>query len=117
MATITSDNPRLTKHLLNEDFFHVDKFPTSTFQSTSIEALPASGEVSPTHKIVGTMTIRGQSKTIEFPATIDVSDATKITAKSEFAINRQDFNISYTGRADDLIQDNVVLTISLVANR
>ena len=62
------------------------------------------------------MTIRGTTKTIEFPATINVTEA-EFVAESGFAINRQDFGISYKGRADDLIQDNVALTIRLVAPR
>ena len=38
-----------------------------------------------------------------------------IKAATEFSIDRQDFKVSYPGRADDLVQDNVVLTINLVA--
>ena len=38
MSKLQSDNPRLTKHLLNEDFFDVEKFPKSTFTSTEIRA-------------------------------------------------------------------------------
>ena len=32
-------------------------------------------------------------------------------------IDRQDFEITYPGKPDDLIQDNVVLTLSFVAPR
>jgi len=33
MTKLQSDNERLTKHLLNEDFFDVEKYPTSSFKS------------------------------------------------------------------------------------
>lgn len=116
MSELQSDNPRLTKHLLNEDFFDVEKFPKSTFTSTEIRTGAAPEHAGSTHTVVGNMTIRGTTKTIEFPATINVTEA-EFVAESGFAINRQDFGISYKGRADDLIQDNVALTIRLVAPR
>ena len=114
MASLKSDNERLTKHLLNEDFFDVPKFPHSTFSSKSIEAKAGVGGT--THEITGDLTIIGNTKTIKFPATVAVNDST-VTANTEFTINRQDFGVSYKGRADDLVQDNVVLTISLAADR
>lgn len=116
MAQLQSDNPRLTKHLLNEDFFDVGKYPTSTFKSSSVKTstTPELGEG--THTVTGDLTIRGTTKTIEFPASIKVTESAFV-AESGFAINRQDFGVSYTGRADDLIQDNVALTIQLVAPR
>ena len=114
MATLKSDNERLTKHLLNEDFFDVPKYPNSTFVSNSIVA--KAGDAGTTHEITGDLTIIGNTKTIKFPATVTVNDTT-VTANTEFSINRQDFGVNYKGRADDLIQDNVVLTIALTADR
>ena len=38
MATLTSDNPRLTSHLMKEDFFFVERYPTATFASTEVKA-------------------------------------------------------------------------------
>ena len=116
MSKLQSDNPRLTKHLLNEDFFDVEKFPSSTFTSSEVKASAAEAPDGSTHTVVGDMTIRGTTKTIEFPAKITATE-TEFVAESGFAINRQDFGISYKGRADDLIQDNVALTIRLVAPR
>ncbi len=49
-------------------------------------------------------------------ATVKVSTGS-VSANAEFVINRQDFGVSYPGRADHLIQDNVLLTIKVVAPR
>ena len=43
--------------------------------------------------------------------------ADKVSAKTEFVINRQDFGVTYPGRADDLVQDNVAMQIEFVAPR
>ena len=51
-----------------------------------------------------------------FPAKLEVAPDS-VKASTEFVINRQDFAITYPGRPDDLVQDNVVLTLSFVAPR
>ncbi len=114
MASLTTDHPKLQKHLLNEDFFEVEKFPTSTFVSSAITA--GSEVEGMTHTVSGDMTIRGKSKRITFPAKFEVA-VDSVKANTEFVINRQDFDIAYPGKPDDLIQDNVVLTLSFVAPR
>lgn len=113
MATLTSDDERLTEHLKNEDFFDVPKFPTSSF--TMAEAKAGAPEGSPegtTHTIAGDFTIHGVTKRITFPAKVTISDDA-LEASSVFVINRQDFGIVYAGRADNLIQDDVRMTIDL----
>ena len=42
---------------------------------------------------------------------------TEVTAKTEFVVNRQDFEVTYPGKPDDLVQDNVVLQVAFVAAR
>ena len=110
MATLESDHPKLTEHLKNEDFFDVSGHPTSTFVSTKIEQDGAKATVE------GNLTIRGNTKSVTFPADVKIADGT-VEAKTEFAIDRQDFAIVYPGKPDDLIQDKVVLTIELVAHK
>jgi polyisoprenoid-binding protein YceI len=114
MATLTSDHPRLTEHLKNEDFFDVPKHPTSSFSSTSI-AEGGEGE-GVTHTVTGDLTIRGATKRVSFPATLTV-DGSSVQAQAEFVIDRQDFAVTYPGQPDNLVQDNVVLTIAFVAPR
>lgn len=111
MDSLEADHPKLTGHLKNEDFFDVAKFPEASFDATAIKA-GADGDW--THTVTGDLTIHGQTKRVTFPAKIAVSD-TAVVANTEFTINRQDFAITYKGKADDLIQDNVVLTIAFTA--
>jgi polyisoprenoid-binding protein YceI len=111
MASLESDDPRLTKHLMNEDFFDVPNHPTATFVSTKIT--PGEGDKV---EIEGNMTIRGTSKSITFPATVSHA-GDMLKAQAEFALDRQDFKVTYPGKPDDLIQDKVVMNIELVAKK
>lgn len=113
MASLVADHPKLTKHLLNEDFFDVPNHPTSTFVSKKVtEGSEAEGM---THTITGDLTIRGTTKQVKFPANVTIERG-EVSAKSEFVIDRQDFGVTYPGRPDDLVKDNVAMTIHLVAN-
>ena len=114
MKSVFSDADGLTKHLQEEDFFMVEKFPKSTFVSTKIVADTAKGEDN--YTVTGDLEMRGQKKSITFPATIKVTDD-KVDVDAEFAVNRKDFGIVYAGKADDLIRDDVVLRLDLNSDR
>jgi polyisoprenoid-binding protein YceI len=98
-------------HLKSPDFFDVAQFPTATFTSTAIKAGAEGGA---THTVTGTLDLHGVKKSITFPATIAVG-ADTVSVKSEFAINRKDFNIVYPGKPDDLIKDEVLLKLDIAA--
>jgi polyisoprenoid-binding protein YceI len=107
--SIAADDPGLTKHLQTPDFFDVAKYPEATFASTAIKAGGAGGA---THTVTGNLTMHGVTKSITFPATIAVGP-NAITVDSTFSINRKDFGINYAGAADNLIRDEVVLTLKV----
>ena len=113
MASVESDDAKLTGHLKSKDFFEVEKFPKANFESKDITAMAAGGN---THKIAGELTMRGVTKAITFPAKVTI-DAKSVTGMSEFTINRQDFGIKYPGMKDDLIKDDVLLKLKLVFPR
>jgi polyisoprenoid-binding protein YceI len=108
-ASIETDEPDLTKHLQTPDFFDVAKYPKANFVSTKIEPSTANGA---THSITGNFDLHGVKKSISFPATIQVTPSS-VSVNAEFAINRKDFNLTYPGKADDLIKDGVVIKLSL----
>lgn len=108
--SVMTDEPDLTKHLQTPDFFDVAKFPKANFTSTKIE--PAG----PNYNITGNFDLHGVKKAITFPATIQVAPD-KVTVNAEFSINRKDWNLTYPGKADDLIRDGVVIKLSVNAPR
>jgi polyisoprenoid-binding protein YceI len=111
MNSTWSDNDNLTGHLKNKDFFEVETYPKASFTSTAIT--PKAGEGS-THAVTGNFSLHGVTKSISFPAKIEVS-GDKAMLSSEFFINRKDFKIEYAGKTDDLIRDEVVIRLSLSA--
>ena len=111
--SLTTDTPDLTKHLKTADFFDVAKYPEATFVSTAIKP---GGENGATHTVTGNLTLHGTTKAVTFPATINVTpDAA--TVESSFSLNRKDFGINYAGAADNLIRDDVVLTLHVRATK
>ena len=111
-GSVETDTPDLTAHLKTPDFFDVAKFPKATFTSTKIER-DSSGNA---YVVTGNLNLHGQSKSITFPATIEVTPDSA-TMNAEFAINRKDFGIVYAGKADDLIRDSVVLKLNVKTSR
>lgn len=96
-TSVFADDAKLTDHLKTGDFFEVDKFPQASFASTAIKKEGDKFTMS------GDLTMHGVTKQISFPAEITVAPD-KVTAKSEFSINRMDFGIVYKGKADNLIR-------------
>jgi polyisoprenoid-binding protein YceI len=109
-ASIWSDNDRLTNHLKSADFFDVEKYPAARFESTKIEAAEAG------YVVTGNLDMRGQSKSIQFPAEIAV-DGETLTANADFSITRTDWGINYKGKPDDLIRERVVVRFDITAKR
>lgn len=113
VASVFTDSEKLVGHLKSPDFFDVAQFPRATFVS---DAVAAKAGAAGTFDVSGTLTLRGVSKRITFPAAIAVEgDAVKV--KAEFAINRKDFGIVYPGKPDDLIADDVLLSLDLAAKK
>ena len=108
MDSTWSDSERLTGHLKNADFFDAPKFPTATFTTTAIEK----GATNTT--VTGNLTLHGVTKQISFPADLQFTNGA-VSLNAEFVLIRSDFDIKYTGKADDLIRQEVVLKLKVSA--
>lgn len=113
LASVKTDSADLDKHLQAEDFFWVEKMPKATFESTAIKA---GGDKGATHTIEGNFGLRTLTKSLTFPATVKVT-ADEITAKSEFSLNRKTWDIKYDGKADNVINDLVLIKLDIKAPR
>lgn len=112
-VSVFADDAKLTDHLKTKDFFEVEKFPKASFRSTKIEA----GAKGPDNfTVTGDLELHGVTKSITFPAKIDVTD-TDVTVKASFMLNRKDFGIVYSGPADNLIRDDVALMLDVKTAR
>jgi polyisoprenoid-binding protein YceI len=112
MATLTTGADGLTKHLKSADFFDVEKFPKATFTSAQVKP---GGERGATHTVSGVLEMRGTKKQVTFPATIAFEGA-RPTLQAKFLLNRQPFGVAFKGAPDNLIRDEVVVTLDLVGS-
>ncbi len=115
VASLRTDQAALTKHLKSEDFFHVDAHPKASFTSSSMVARPSPNEEA-THDVEGQLTIKGVTKTIEFPAVVTTSEQ-QVRGTATLDIEAKNFGIDYPGMAEELVDDTVELEVTLVFER
>jgi len=109
---------KLVGHLKADDFFGVEKFPTSSFVITKVS--PASAG---TVNISGNLTIKGITKAISFPASMSVSGNTLTASAKGVKVDRTRYDIRYGSKSffdsigDKAIDDEFTLDITLVATK
>jgi len=113
------DKQKLEGHLRSADFFDVAKYPEARFVITDI--IPVSGDTSGiTHRIQGNLTMRGQTKGIDFRATIQMGTGGEgIAAKARFKIDRTHWGLAYgTDKSlkDNLISNDIEIRLDLYAD-
>ena len=103
---------KLEGHLMSEDFFNAEKYPTSTFEITNVKA----------DSISGNLTIKDITKEIKFPADVKMNGDT-LHAFADFTINRADWNVKYGSKsffdlaADKIISNDIAYKVELVATK
>ena len=118
-------NARLVNHLKSEDFFYVQEYPFARFDIVNViekqdASAPESGGVVPTHDVTGNLTIRGTTKSITFPARIEISDGNIKAMTNPFGIDRTEWNVSFlsksviAGLKDNFIDDQMIITLALL---
>ena len=78
--------------------------------SSELVAATESGAV--THNVKGVLGLNGKTRPLSFPATILLGEAAT-TVEASFDINRQNWGVSYPGKPDNLIKDDVQVRLSL----
>ena len=89
MDSTTTSIGLLTKHLKNEDFFDVPKFPKAEFVSEKVVPLGEPGQ----YRVAGRLTFHGTSKPVEFPARITVS-ADEVMIDGTLTIRQTEFGMA-----------------------
>lgn len=116
-------NAKLQGHLKSEDFFNVEQYPEGTFEITNVTEGVTDKETlvmkDATHTITGNLTLKGVTKSITFPAKVNVQ-GDKVTADANFNIDRTQWNIVYgndKSLGDKFIRPEVNLQVHLVAGQ
>eukprot|EP00054_Salpingoeca_dolichothecata_P034064 m.268640 g.268640 ORF g.268640 m.268640 type:complete len:223 (+) comp37953_c0_seq1:15-683(+) len=116
-------NAKLQGHLLSEDFFNAENFPTGTFEITNVsEGVEQSEELvmkDATHMITGNLTLKNITKSITFPAKV-VVESDKVIADANFNIDRTKWEMNYgndKSLGDKFIRPEVNLQVHLEADQ
>lgn len=112
--TKKSEDTRLVKHLMSDDFFNTKKFPES--KVVIAKAAPKGGGQ---HELTGLITIRNISQALTFTAHITVAGDT-LTGKGKLTFNRAKHGVKFNSGTvaklgDKIIYDEVPLAVELVA--
>ncbi|MBK7853143.1 MAG: YceI family protein [Bacteroidetes bacterium] len=115
--SITTENDMRDKHLMSDDFFNAEKYPTIKFVSTGIKSLGNNK-----YALSGTLTIRDVTKNVEVPLVYggtvkDPWGNVKAGFKATGTINRKDYGLKYANAAatgEAVVSDNVDFTIDAV---
>lgn len=119
----TGYNAMLIRHLRDDDFFAVDRFPTAEFVCERAEPLAACTPGTPNYSMHGSITLRGVSRTLSFPAVIAAADADHLTGQAQFELDRTQFGSHYgSGRlfaflGKHVVNDHVHLHLKVQAKR
>jgi polyisoprenoid-binding protein YceI len=115
----SAGNANLTGHLLSPDFFDAANHPTAKFEISSVTegidpALNNDLKMSDaTHTVTGNLELKGVTKSVTFPAKVNINGNT-VTTDANFNIDRTQWGLSYGN--DKSLKDkfiNPIVNISL----
>ena len=109
--SIDTGNPARDAMLRSDEYFHADRYPEMTFQSTAFKKVGEGRFL-----VTGTLTIKGHSETISVPVTITRTGRTWMTGQEtvrfqgNFAVDRTEFGV---GKPQKLLANEVGIALDL----
>lgn len=117
VESLHTGNRLRDRHLRSGDFFEAKRFPTITFQSTSVEAVD-----SERYRVVGALTIRDVTRKVELDAHFDgdphVDGALSARFTATTTLSRHAFGLGRGapgGAASAIASDHVTVTLHITA--
>ena len=107
---------KLEGHLKSDDFFGVEKFPTSELTITKVKSTGGNG-----YDVTGDITIKGKTESISFPVTLN-EKGNGYEASASITVDRSKFDVRYGSGSffdnlgDNAISDEFTLEVTLVAS-
>jgi polyisoprenoid-binding protein YceI/rhodanese-related sulfurtransferase len=119
----TTLNRMLVAHLKSDDFFDTATHPTAKFQLRHVTVNPHARPGNINAEIDGTLTLKGVTEGIAFPAIIEVLPGGGLSAEAHFDIDRTRWNVIYgSGKfyerlGKHLVHDNISLSLRVVTHQ
>jgi len=116
-STVNTRDAQRDAHLRSADFFDVEKFPTLTFRSASVQRT-GEGELA----VAGDLTIHGVTRLVTFsvegptPPALDPWGNTRIGLSAVAKINRKDFGLVWNAALETggiLVGEEVTITLDV----
>jgi len=110
---------KLTGHLQSEDFFNIEKYPTSKFELTNLNS--STGDYN--SKVTGNLTILDITKSITFSANINVTENQVSIQSEDFSVDRTDWGLKYNVEGtegvpiDYIIANDIGFTINVTLTK
>ncbi len=111
LASLRTDDDKLTKALKSPQFLNIQRYPQSHFRSTSVES---GGALAATNTVLGSLELHGVTHAIGIPGTIHVRPDS-VDVDAEFTLRRRDFDLHFVGARDGLVDDAIVVSLVVVA--
>jgi len=94
-ASVSTGNADRDAHLRSEDFFDTERYPTITFASTRVTALPDA-----TWEVIGDLTVHGTTKPVVLQVDFDGATASpfgdeRIGFSAATDVSREDFGLTW----------------------
>jgi polyisoprenoid-binding protein YceI len=120
----TSGAASLKGHLLSPDFFDGGKFGTAKFEITGVAPFVADSTnksvvAGANFTITGNLTLKDSTKSVSFPAKVDMSDA-GVVAMADFNIDRSQWGLAYgndKSLGDKFIRPEVNIKLNISAKK
>lgn len=113
-------NTLLVDDLKSDNFFAVETYPTALFAVS--EVVPLEGVNNATHRVVGTMTIKGIENSVSFASILEPSEE-GIQGTATVTLDRTRWDVRFgsdkffDNLGDELIEDDFTLTLDLFFSR
>ena len=118
-SSLHVDNPVMKKHMLDEGWMHVSKFPTIEFLAGKMTEVKTSGTTI-TGTIDGKLTVKGVTKKVSVPVRLTYLKGMLIkrnrvpgdllVLRSDFTIKRSDYGIN-AGNNEEKVSDEIELKL------
>jgi polyisoprenoid-binding protein YceI len=108
-ASVNTGNKSRDKHLQEDDYFDVEKYPFISFISTKIIENKPVGHFT----VIGNLIIKGNTKSIQFELTV-LESTQGYTFKGNFNINRRNFKV---GSSSMTLSDDLKVTLNIITKK
>lgn len=85
----------LVAHLSSRDFLNVAEHPEAFFETTRVLPLVCGTPGAANHDVEGQLTLRGQTRDLNFPATVERLDDGRIAVEAHFDLDRTRWGVNY----------------------